>query len=62
MHCIVECFIYDLLYNWDDTYLYSVIANKILTNKIKTYAQFQPYSLVNLILYFFPHLLSDDRV
>jgi hypothetical protein len=33
MHCIVGFIIhYDQLYNWDDIYLYLVIANKILTN------------------------------
>jgi hypothetical protein len=33
MHCIVGYFIYDLLFNWDNIYLYLVFANKILTNK-----------------------------
>jgi hypothetical protein len=35
MHCIVWIIIiYDLLFNWDDIYLYLVIANKISTNLI----------------------------
>jgi hypothetical protein len=40
MHYIVGFIIhYDLLFNWDGIYLYLVIANKILTNKIKSCAQ-----------------------
>jgi hypothetical protein len=39
LHCGVTIIIYDLLFNWDDIYLYLVIANKILTYKIKSYAQ-----------------------
>jgi hypothetical protein len=38
MHCTVGYFIYDLLFNWDRIYLYFVIANKILTNKVKSNA------------------------
>jgi hypothetical protein len=29
---------YDQLFNWNDIYLYLVIANKILTNKVKSNA------------------------
>jgi hypothetical protein len=39
LHCIVGHFIYDLLFNKDDIYLYLVITNKILSNKAKSYAQ-----------------------
>jgi hypothetical protein len=39
MHCIVGYFVYDLLFNWDGIHLYLVIANKYLTNKIKSNAQ-----------------------
>jgi hypothetical protein len=40
MHCIVGFTIhYDQLFNWVGIYLYLVIANKILTNKIKSNAQ-----------------------
>jgi hypothetical protein len=36
MHCIVEIIIKcDLLFYWDDIYLYLVTANKILTNLLK---------------------------
>jgi hypothetical protein len=37
LHCRI-LFIYDLLFNWVGIYLYLVIANKILTNKVKIYA------------------------
>jgi hypothetical protein len=39
MYCIVGIIIYNFLFNWNGTYLYLVIANKILTNKIKSNAQ-----------------------
>jgi hypothetical protein len=39
MHCIVGSIKCDLLFNWDGIYLYLVIANKNLTNKIKINAQ-----------------------
>jgi hypothetical protein len=42
MSCIASwdlLFIYDQLYNWVGIYLYLVIANKILTNKVKSNAQ-----------------------
>ena len=45
-------FINDLLFNCDHIYLYLVIANKILINKIKSYAQPQPIFLVGLTLHF----------
>jgi hypothetical protein len=39
LHCIVGFIIhYGQLFNWDDTYLHLVIANKMLTNKVKSYA------------------------
>jgi hypothetical protein len=52
MHCIAlwEYFNIDQVFNLDGMYLYLVIANKILTNLIKS-----------LTLHYFPHLLSDDR-
>jgi hypothetical protein len=37
LHCGI-LFIYDLLLNWYGIYLYLVITNKILTNKIKSNA------------------------
>jgi hypothetical protein len=36
MHFIVGISFGDHLFNWDGIYLYLVIANKILTNKIKS--------------------------
>jgi hypothetical protein len=44
MHCIVlwqllYTITHDLLFNWVGIFLYIVIANKFLTNKIKTNAQ-----------------------
>jgi hypothetical protein len=37
MHCIVGVIIKcDLLFYWDDIHLYLVIANKILTNLLKS--------------------------
>jgi hypothetical protein len=42
MPCIASwdlLFIYDQLYNWVGIYFYLVIANKILTNKVKSNAQ-----------------------
>jgi hypothetical protein len=48
MHCIVGYFINDILFNWVCIYLCLVIANKILTNLIKSNAQPQPFSLVSL--------------
>jgi hypothetical protein len=53
-------FIIDLLFNWVGIYLYLVIANKILTNLIKSEYLASTTSLVSLTLYFSPHLLSDD--
>jgi hypothetical protein len=36
LHCIVGFIINcDLLFNWDDIYLYLVTTNKILTNLLK---------------------------
>jgi hypothetical protein len=39
MHCIVGIINCDLLFNWVGIYLYSVIANKFLTNLFKSDAQ-----------------------
>jgi hypothetical protein len=41
MHCIslYDFVHYDLLFNWDNIYLYLVIAYKILTNKVQSNAQ-----------------------
>jgi hypothetical protein len=36
---IVGIIIYDLSFMWDVIYLYLVIANKVLTNKVKSNAQ-----------------------
>jgi hypothetical protein len=58
--CIVGTIIYGLSFTWDDTYLYLVIANKFLTNLIKSNTQPQPYYLITL--HFYPHLLSDDHM
>jgi hypothetical protein len=55
MHYIMGFIISDLLFIWAGTYLYVVIANKILTNLIKSYAQPQPHSLVSLLHYTFIH-------
>jgi hypothetical protein len=35
LHCTVGLIINDLLFNWDDIYLYLVTANKTLTNLLK---------------------------
>jgi hypothetical protein len=44
MHCIVGFIIhYDQLFNLVDIYLYLVIANKILTNKIKAMLSLNHY-------------------
>jgi hypothetical protein len=52
MHCTVGIvIIYDILFNWVDIHLYLVTANKILTNKIKRYAQAQLFFLVCLTLH-----------
>jgi hypothetical protein len=56
MHCIEGVVItFVLLLNWVGIYLYSVIANKILTN-FKSNAQLQPSSLVSLTLHVSSHL------
>jgi hypothetical protein len=56
MHCIACVVItFVLLLNWVGIYLYSVIANKILTNS-KSNAQLQPSSLVSLTLHVSSHL------
>jgi hypothetical protein len=47
-----EMFIYDILFNWDGTYFHLVIANKILTNKVKSYAQPHLFSFVSITLHF----------
>jgi hypothetical protein len=40
MYCIVRFILhYDQLLNWVDIHLYLVIANKILTNEVKSDAQ-----------------------
>ena len=48
-------FIYDLLFNWVGIYLYLVIANKILTNLIKSGCLVSTISLVSLTLHFLLH-------
>jgi hypothetical protein len=56
MHCIAGDVVTSvLLLNWDDIYLYLVIANKILTN-FKSNAQLQPSPLVSLTLHMNSHL------
>jgi hypothetical protein len=45
LHFIVGFIInYDLLFNWDDIYLYLVTADKILTNLLKAMLSLNHYS------------------
>jgi hypothetical protein len=62
MHCILGIISCDLSFTWDGIYLYLVIDNKILTNKVKSYAQLQQFYLIRLTLHFYQHLLSDDHM
>jgi hypothetical protein len=46
---------YDLLFNWDDIYLYLVTANKILRNLLKAMLSLNHSYLVSLTLHMSPH-------
>jgi hypothetical protein len=74
LHCTVGFIInYDLLFNWDDIYLYLVTVNKFLTNLLKAMLNLNPYLLASLTLHMSPtvselmhiiphNLLSDEHM
>jgi hypothetical protein len=56
MHCILGFIInYDLLFYWDDIYLYLVTANKNLINLLKAMLCLNHYLFISLTLYMSPH-------